>query len=503
MDGFSNTTKVDIGQTALDTLALFQAALPSEFFEQQRQAAGQRPEKGIYTAAIVVLLMILQRLLPGKATLNGAVQQVLSGSLKRVLPQHKRIAEGTVSGNPGAFSRARCRLPKLVVEMAADQVVDYLLAGHKEALPGLGRQAFLLDGSSVDLPHTPELVEAYPPASNQRGASHWPLMRVLVAHDLISGIALRPAWGPMYGRQAVSEQSLAEQIIDRLPDGSMIVWDRNFGVFSVSWYANQKNHPFLARLTDIRARSLNGGKLPSQADQWMDWKPSRWDRAAHPELPASACIRVRFIATQTVRRGKVIQLYLVTTLDLPVEQILELYGFRWNIGVSSQGHIVQSVKDRPRSKDSDLVAGEASWRESKTAEPSDNILGKECAQRTRLQRTVNADVASLHESPVAETVDNVRKQQGLAETSPIRQLSPAGYQRRHGVKDDVETGEALGARRRNLVEEMPAITASGKCGHRRQGDGSGRSTGDGRAAKRARREGPGPVSTPRTKVRQG
>jgi hypothetical protein len=116
---------------------------------------------------------------------------------------------------------------------------------------------------------------------------------------------------------------------------------------------------------------------------------------------------------------------------------------------------------------------------------------------------VNADVASLHESPVAETVDNARKQQELAETSPKRQLSPAGYQRRHGVKEDVETGEALGARRRNLAEEMPAITVSGKCGHRRQGGGSGRSTGDGRAAKRARREGPGPVSIPLTKVRQG
>jgi hypothetical protein len=116
---------------------------------------------------------------------------------------------------------------------------------------------------------------------------------------------------------------------------------------------------------------------------------------------------------------------------------------------------------------------------------------------------VNADVASLHESPVAETVDNARKQQGLAETSPTRQPSPAGYQRRHGVKEDVETGETLGARRRNLVEKMPAITVSGKCGHRRQGGGSGRSTGDGRAAKRARREGPGPGSIPLTKARQG
>ena len=158
------------------------------------------------------------------------------------------------------------------------------------------------------------------------------------------------------------------------------------------------------------------------------------------------------------------------------------------------------MRVRPRPTDSGLVAWEAPWRESKTVEPSDNMLRKEYAQPTRLQYKVNADVASLHEIPVAETVDNARKQQGLAETGPIRQLSPAGYQRRHGGKDDVETGEALGARRRNPVEEMPAITVSGKCWHRHQGDGSGRSTGDGRAAKRARRKGPGPVSN---SVRQG
>jgi hypothetical protein len=194
---------------------------------------------------------------------------------------------------------------------------------------------------------------------------------------------------------------------------------------------------------------------------------------------------------------------LTTDLKSFAKQLLQIYFDRWQIGVSRQGHIVQSVKDRPRPRDSGLVAGEAPWRESKTAEPSDNMLRKECAQRTRLQRAVNADVASLHESPVAETVDNARKQQGLAETSPIRQLSPAGYQRRHGVKDDVETGEALGARRRNLVEEVPAITVSGKCWHRHQGGGSGRSTVDGRAAKRARREGPGPVSIPSVKERQG
>jgi hypothetical protein len=329
VDGSSHTTTLD--QTAVNALRLFQAALPAEFFEQQRRAGGQRSEKGIYTTAMVVLLVILQRLLPGKATLHEAVQQVLSGHLRQVLPQHKRIEESTVSGNTGAFSRARGRLPKATVESAADQVVQYLLTDHKEALPGLGRQAFLLDGSSVDLPHTRELVQAYSPASNQHGTGHWPMLRVLVAHDLVSGIALRPAWGPMYGNQAVSEQSLSEEMIDRLPEGSIVVCDRNFGVLSVNWYAVQKGHPIVVRLTDARARALQGGKLPAHIDRWIDWKPSRWDRAAHPHLPADACIRVRIIATTVLYRGKQIQLYLVTTLDLPVKQILQLYGFRWNI----------------------------------------------------------------------------------------------------------------------------------------------------------------------------
>ena len=117
-------------------------------------------------------------------------------------------------------------------------------------------------------------------------------------------------------------------------------------------------------------------------------------------------------------------------------------------------------------------------------------------QRFRPQRAVNADVASLHEDPVAETVDNVRRQQERAEKGPRRQLSPAGYQRWHEAKGDVETGETLGARRRNLAEGAGPITVSGKWIGRRQGGGLGCSTVDRRAAKRARREGPRPMNTP-------
>ena len=58
---------------------------------------------------------------------------------------------------------------------------------------------------------------------------------------------------------------------------------------------------------------------------------------------------------------------LCTQLDQDPRQIVQWFLWRWQVGVSSQGHIVQSVRDRPGPKDSGPVAWEAPWRESKTA----------------------------------------------------------------------------------------------------------------------------------------
>ena len=70
------------------------------------------------------------------------------------------------------------------------------------------------------------------------------------------------------------------------------------------------------------------------------------------------------------------------------------YSLRWPVGVSSQGSLTQSVQVRPRPIDSGFVAREAPGRESQPVKPSDNTLGRERAQRSRLQRVVNAAVAS-------------------------------------------------------------------------------------------------------------
>jgi hypothetical protein len=143
-------------------------------------------------------------------------------------------------------------LPLSTVQQSCDRIFEQLVARSQPAGSGPASRAFVLDGTSMRLAHSPALCELYPPGRNLHGEGHWPLLRVLVVHDVDTGLAMRPEWGAMHGPGAVSEQALLETAIDRLPSRSTLIGDANFGVFSVAWAAAQRGHPVLLRLTAQR-----------------------------------------------------------------------------------------------------------------------------------------------------------------------------------------------------------------------------------------------------------
>ena len=89
------------------------------------------------------------------------------------------------------------------------------------------------------------------------GESHWPLLRIVVAHDLYSGLAMRPQWGPDQWQRAVSEQGLLEQAIDRLPAGASCWEMRILGCFRWPMRRSRRSHPAVLRLT-MRASQGSG-----------------------------------------------------------------------------------------------------------------------------------------------------------------------------------------------------------------------------------------------------
>src|SRR5882762_10148165 len=279
-------------QPCQDAFSLYQRCISGGVIEYLQKQAGVKVRRSIYTTPVVMWLMILQRLQPG-GTLATGVEALLGGAADSLLSRCRRARHKRISRRTGGYSHARQRLPKLLCRQVAGELVLRL----REMLsPAGGRMSYVLDGSSLELEASPSLRKAYPPAENQHGHAHWPILRIVVLHELETGLAEEPRWGPMYGAEAVSEQQLAEQAMDALAPGSVVVGDRNFGVFSMAWQAQQRGLGVVFRLTGERARKLAGGPISTKGERPLRWTPSRFDGRRYGGMPEGAAVQGRLIA---------------------------------------------------------------------------------------------------------------------------------------------------------------------------------------------------------------
>lgn len=301
----------------------------------------------VYTPYIVVWLLVYQRL-HADASLNDAVTELLTHFPRHALPDCKRVRDDQLSANTGAYSRARSRLPYDVAASASDRVAQLLLEANPPAWNG--RTVFLMDGTTLQLTHTAELCQQFPPAQNQSGTSHWPILHVVVAHELATGLAVRPEFGPMYGPEATSELALALRIVPRLPADAVVLADRNFGVFALAYAAQSSGRNAVVRLTQARFRMLAKKATAVGEGRWsLVWKPSRWDRKSHPQLPADAQVRGWLVAVVV---NPELTLWLVTTVDEPVAELAALYRRRLDVETD--------IRDLKQALSMDRLSGQSS-----------------------------------------------------------------------------------------------------------------------------------------------
>jgi len=188
----------------------FTKTLPQSFFESLKKDFELAGNSCIFTLQVTSWLMIVQRLCP-EGTLATAVGELLHGNGRELLDPCKRVRDENISAATGAFSQARQRIPAEAARRVTERTFEQL--ARIRPADTLRDRLFLLDGSSIRLAHAPAVVKEYPPAKNQHGDSHWPVMRVVVMHHVVKGLAMAPYFGPMYGPKAVGEQELAEALI--------------------------------------------------------------------------------------------------------------------------------------------------------------------------------------------------------------------------------------------------------------------------------------------------
>ena len=131
-------------------LCLFRKVAPASFLEDICQEQDYHFRQGVYSVAVVVWLMIWQRL-GTRRSLAAAVQCLLQGSAGALLQPCKRREQDKISAATGGYCQARQKLPKQVAAEVTDRIVEQLRSQMQEGWPGLHRPIFLIDGSSLSL----------------------------------------------------------------------------------------------------------------------------------------------------------------------------------------------------------------------------------------------------------------------------------------------------------------------------------------------------------------
>lgn len=313
-----------------EALNFYSKTISEEFVSGLLEAEGVKPRDGIFKCVLVIWMMICQKL-NGKESLAKAIDRLITGEADELLERSTgsiRARTKQISYSTGGYAQARKRVSVSIIE----KVFDRLSAAMHSQLAGDEQGVYVIDGTTVQVLHTKENLEYYSSYKNQHGNAHFPLVRVVVATNAKTGLSLRPAIGACVGPNGVSETPLAEEILERLPKKSVVIGDRFYGSFRfIHAAASRGQHP-LCRLKEGNCKRFIGTPKDSIGEKHIEWQPSAHELKKYPDLSPSTVVKGRIIWMRLRQQGFRDQLLvLFTTLDLPLQEIIELYALRWNV----------------------------------------------------------------------------------------------------------------------------------------------------------------------------
>jgi hypothetical protein len=287
-----------------------------------------RATRSVFNPA-VVLWAFLSQVLGTDKSCRAAVLRifVLLVSLER----------GPCSTNTAAYCRARAKMPAAVLRRLALQVGHQLEAAVPPGWLWKGQHVFLVDGTTVSLPDTPENQQAYPQPPAQKPGLGFPLIRLVVLLSLATAALQGLAFGPYQGKET-GEPALFRALLEQIPRGSVILADRYYCSYFLITLLREHGVGVVFRLHQRRDVDFRRGRRLGPDDHLVVWhKPQRpeWmDEDVYAALPAT--LEVREVRTQVRRPGyRVRELVVVTTLcdaaTCGKDGITDLYHERWHV----------------------------------------------------------------------------------------------------------------------------------------------------------------------------
>ena len=274
-----------------------------------------------------------------------------------------------------AYCQARKRLPLALFNRLVSSVIDALGTCRDRAALWCGHRVWLLDGSSVSMPDTPELQEAFGQPGAQQPGCGFPVAHLLALFHAGTGMLQKYVTAPM----RTHDLRNAWRMLPEMEAGDVLVDDRGFcsfahlaqaraaGLFVVSRLHQKTIVSFRKgrihippRLRGEARKFFKGAKgLPRSC--WVRWlgrcdhvveyyKPRQCPKwmttEAYASLPDSILVReLRFQIE--LPRGRTKEITLATTLldadRYPAAELTQLYFDRWQVEVNLR-HLKQTLR---------------------------------------------------------------------------------------------------------------------------------------------------------------
>lgn len=298
----------------------------------------------VIAPALVVSLAMNRRVrhFPDEVTFWAFLSQTLSEdrSCARAVAevQNWRLDHGQKlpSADTSSYCKARQRLPMTMLEGVHEDLRNSLSRQTPTELLWHGHVVKAIDGSSVQLPDTPENQVVFPQPSNQKAGCGFPVMQFGALMNLCNG-----AWEQfVVSEMTVHDHKLLDILMPYIGPDEVWLGDRAFGSYEMMARTTSQGSWAVTRLHQSRKNDWRKGTKAGPNQRLVTW--------CKPPQPAGSClspeqwaqlpeqIQVRLIKVEARGRdGKLKTMVLATTLlDMmryPAEDIAALYCQRWEI----------------------------------------------------------------------------------------------------------------------------------------------------------------------------
>ena len=322
------------------------ALLDSETLRSLVKQHSPHQRNRIYTP-LVTLGMFLQQVLGADHSCQNAVANNLS----------LRVAQDLSETSPdtGAYCKARARLGAALLPALSNAVAQRLCKGQVNDWRWRGRDIFLVDGTTVDMPDSEANQAMYPQNKQQKTGLGFPVMRIVGLISLSCGAMMNWVQGACIGK-LTGETAMLRELDKALERGNILLMDRCYAGYFCVARLMARGIDFVSRQHQRRKTDFRRGKRLGKRDHVVTWyRPAQPKWMTDQEYEATP----ESLQVRETRSGEWI---LITSLSdvkaVSARELNALYTWRWHVELDIRAVKTMMQMEHLRCKTPEMVVKE-------------------------------------------------------------------------------------------------------------------------------------------------